>query len=61
MPQGGSHKGGRYKALGKHKGGQDFVDWACLTFNLNHSVEGSPVCEKPQVKSFLKISRHILI
>lgn len=52
---------GPYKALREYKDGGDCIDWSCLTFDLNHSVQCSPVCEKPQVKSFLKISRHILI
>lgn len=61
MPQDGSHKRHVYKVLGKHKDRLGYVDWTGLTFNLNHSIQGSPVCEKPQVESLLKISRHILI
>lgn len=60
MPHDGSHNRGVYKVSEGLKDGQDCVDWTRLTFSVNHSVQGSPVCEKPQVKSFLKISRHIL-
>lgn len=61
MFQEDSHNRDTDKELGKHKDRLHYADWICLTFDFNHSVQGPPVCEKPQVKSFLKISRHLLI